>query len=229
MSSTAPGWHPDPYRRHASRYWDGGRWTEHVSDGGAPSVDDPTAPTPPQAPPTPQYEAPPAAPPAWSAPPPAWSPLGAGAPAPPASPAERVPAIVALAGAVLLLVAAFLPWFEVELTFAGSTFSETVSGTDADDGIIAILLALVAGGLAIPRILGKGPYLLGIGLVVVGLLATLLGVIDLGNDDLDSDVPLAGLADISPSVGLFLVIAAGLVIAVAGAAMVVAGRSRATA
>jgi hypothetical protein len=133
---------------------------------------------------------------------------------------------VALAGAVLLLVAAFLPWFRVELTFAGSTFSETVSGVDADDGVIAILLALVAGGLAIPRIVGKGPYVLGIGLVVVGLLATLLGVIDLGNDEIDSDLPLAGLADISPSVGIFLVIAAGLVVTVAGAAMVVAGRSR---
>jgi hypothetical protein len=141
---------------------------------------------------------------------------------------ERVPAIVGLAGSVLLLVSAFLPWFRVELTFAGSTFSETVSGTDVDDGVIVILLALVAAGLALPLVLGKGPSLLGIGLVVVGLLATLLGVIDLGNDEPDSDVPLAGLADVSPSLGLFLVIAAGLVVAVAGVAMVVLGRARAT-
>jgi hypothetical protein len=134
---------------------------------------------------------------------------------------------VALAGAALLLVAAFLPWYRVELTFAGSTFSETVSGIDADDGLVAVVLAIAAGGLALPRLLGKGPSLLGIGLVAVGLLATLLGVIDLGNDELsDADVPLAGLAEINPSVGIFLVIAAGLVIAVAGAAMVVAGRSR---
>ena len=228
MSSTAPGWYPDPYRRHASRYWDGGRWTEHVSDGGNPTVDDPTAPAPPEAPPT-------AAEPSWGVPasswpgsppsgPPAWSPLG-GAGAPPATPVERVPAIVGMAGAVLLLVSAFLPWFRVELTFAGSTFSETVSGIDADDGVIAIVLGLAAGGLALPRLLGRGPSLLGIGLVVVGLLATLLGVIDLDNEP-DSEVPLAGLADVSPSIGVFLVIAAGLVVAVAGVAMVVIGRAR---
>jgi hypothetical protein len=231
MSSTAPGWYPDPYRRHQTRYWDGGRWTEHVSDGGSPSVDDPTAPAPPEAPPA-------APPPTWGAPasswpgsqaaasPPAWSPLGAGAGARPATPVERVPAIVALAGAVLLLVSAFLPWFRIELTFAGSTFSETVSGMDVDDGVIAILLALVAGGLAVPRLLGKGPSLLGIGLVVTGLLAMLLGVIDMGNNEPDADVPLAGLADVSPSVGLFLVVAAGLVVSVAGVAMVVLGRAR---
>jgi hypothetical protein len=132
-----------------------------------------------------------------------------------------------MAGAVLLLVSAFLPWFRVELTFAGSTFSETVSGIDADDGVIAIVLALAAGGLALPRLLGKGPSLLGIGLVVVGLLATLLGVVDLDNEP-DSEVPLAGLADVSPSIGVFLVIAAGLVVAVAGVAMVVIGRARTT-
>ena len=27
------GWYPDPSGRHQLRYWDGTRWTEHVSDG----------------------------------------------------------------------------------------------------------------------------------------------------------------------------------------------------
>ncbi len=27
-------WHPDPMRRYEFRYWDGTRWTEHVSTGG---------------------------------------------------------------------------------------------------------------------------------------------------------------------------------------------------
>ena len=34
-----PGWHPDPSGRHWWRWWDGGGWTEHVADGGAPYVD----------------------------------------------------------------------------------------------------------------------------------------------------------------------------------------------
>ena len=40
MTSPA-AWHPDPLRRHELRYWDGARWTEHVSDRGHTSVDPP--------------------------------------------------------------------------------------------------------------------------------------------------------------------------------------------
>lgn len=32
-------WHPDPTGRHQQRYWDGTRWTEHVSDDGNTSSD----------------------------------------------------------------------------------------------------------------------------------------------------------------------------------------------
>jgi hypothetical protein len=35
----APGWHPDPQDRHEHRYWDGGRWTDHVADRGVASLD----------------------------------------------------------------------------------------------------------------------------------------------------------------------------------------------
>ncbi len=33
-------WHPDPSKRHQSRYWDEEQWTEHVSDNGQTSVDE---------------------------------------------------------------------------------------------------------------------------------------------------------------------------------------------
>ncbi len=32
-------WYPDPTRRHELRYWDGERWTEHVSDSGTTATD----------------------------------------------------------------------------------------------------------------------------------------------------------------------------------------------
>lgn len=38
-SSGTPNWYPDPHQRHQLRYWDGARWTEHVSDNGTPTVD----------------------------------------------------------------------------------------------------------------------------------------------------------------------------------------------
>jgi uncharacterized protein YxjI len=36
-----PGWYPDPFGRHESRYWDGQRWTEHVASHGRQAVDAP--------------------------------------------------------------------------------------------------------------------------------------------------------------------------------------------
>lgn len=42
MSTPEPGspqWLPDPLGRHELRFWDGERWTEHVSDHGVPTSD----------------------------------------------------------------------------------------------------------------------------------------------------------------------------------------------
>lgn len=45
--TTPPGWYPDPTGRYEHRYWDGGRWTEHVGANGQQSVE-PTPPAPAQ-------------------------------------------------------------------------------------------------------------------------------------------------------------------------------------
>jgi hypothetical protein len=39
QAQPSPGWHPDPYQRHELRYWDGTRWSEHVSNAGTTAVD----------------------------------------------------------------------------------------------------------------------------------------------------------------------------------------------
>lgn len=47
MSETgtyAPNWYPDPFGRHELRYYDGSRWTEHVSSHGRQSIDPPVGP-----------------------------------------------------------------------------------------------------------------------------------------------------------------------------------------
>jgi uncharacterized protein YxjI len=42
MSQLPPaGWHPDPFRLFQVRYWDGGRWTEHVASDGQQRIDPP--------------------------------------------------------------------------------------------------------------------------------------------------------------------------------------------
>jgi uncharacterized protein YxjI len=37
----APGWYPDPFGRHETRWWDGAQWTEHVASHGRQAVDPP--------------------------------------------------------------------------------------------------------------------------------------------------------------------------------------------
>ena len=39
--TAAPDWYPDPFGRHEHRYFDGAKWTEHVSSHGRQSVDPP--------------------------------------------------------------------------------------------------------------------------------------------------------------------------------------------
>ena len=43
-SAQQAGWYPDPGGRHEYRYWDGGRWTEHVANRGQQSVEPLTGP-----------------------------------------------------------------------------------------------------------------------------------------------------------------------------------------
>jgi hypothetical protein len=47
MCQNAPAaWYGDPFGRHEQRYWDGDRWTDHVSSGGQWSVEPPLGMTP---------------------------------------------------------------------------------------------------------------------------------------------------------------------------------------
>lgn len=52
MNAPAPGWNPDPTGRHEYRYWDGGRWTDDVSDNGVTATDPVGGPASPGADPT---------------------------------------------------------------------------------------------------------------------------------------------------------------------------------
>jgi hypothetical protein len=48
-------WAPDPHRRHAMRWWNGGAWTDQVSDGAAAFRDPIGAAATPPAPPVPGW------------------------------------------------------------------------------------------------------------------------------------------------------------------------------
>ena len=56
MSTPTPGWNPDPTGRHEYRYWDGGNWTDDVSDNGVTAVDPVDGPASPGGEPTAPFE-----------------------------------------------------------------------------------------------------------------------------------------------------------------------------
>ena len=43
VPTTPAGWYPDPSGRYEMRYWDGDKWTEHVSRQGQTFTDPPVA------------------------------------------------------------------------------------------------------------------------------------------------------------------------------------------
>lgn len=45
MTTSTPGWYPDPMHRHEVRYFDGSAWTDHVADAGTQQIDPITATT----------------------------------------------------------------------------------------------------------------------------------------------------------------------------------------
>ncbi len=90
MNAPTPGWNPDPTGRHEYRYWDGGSWTDDVSDNGVTAVDPIASPVGGPAPfgqdatgtvdPTQQYATAPGAQPPGFGPQPGAQPTGFGQP-----------------------------------------------------------------------------------------------------------------------------------------------------
>lgn len=105
-----------------------------------------------------------------------------------------------VAGAGLLVISAFLPWASIEGLI-------TVNGTDGDGGI-TIVFAIIAAIMGIVAAL-KGKRWAGITAIVFGLLSFLVGLLNLL--DVNGQV-----IEISPGIGLFLTMLAGIIILISG-------------
>lgn len=155
MTTTgAAGWHRDPSGRHEHRYFDGQRWTEHVSTGGRVGVD--PVPSPPVRTPGPSI----AGMPNVMAPGGATRRLDGGS-------------IAAAVGAGVVMLAAFMPWARVWVISA--------SGIDGGDGWITLVLAGVGLLLSLMTIAGTAQPKAHIGTILLGLGVGAVGLVDLSN------------------------------------------------
>lgn len=182
--------------------------------------------TPPEEPDVPQSGSTPPPPPA-PVPPAAANPLGdinnpfangvAGLKAAPLS--QKLGLAMGVLG-VLTFIAAFLPWASISIDMAGFSQSESVSGTgDGNDGVLTLLLGLIAGGFGVAYvlkgILGKVAAIVS---AVAGAIITLIAIIDIADiSDAGGAFEGFGGLDVSVGIGLWLTLLFGIGFIAAGA------------
>ncbi len=156
MNAPTAGWNPDPTGRHEYRYWDGGAWTDDVSDNGVTSVDPVDGPAPFGAEPTSSFDptqqyapqpGPPTGPPVggYGAQPgpygpqpgaPGYDPYGSSGQVPPGQPVKSGPptgliiGLVAVAVAVIVGLVVVLTGGDDDDTATDDTTTTTAEPTD---------------------------------------------------------------------------------------------------
>jgi hypothetical protein len=191
--STVAGWYPDSTGGHEFRYWDGGAWTSHVSDGGV--VTD-----------APLMAAPAAT---------VGVPLGVQQVGVPSTTADQLKTrlIFVLVGAGAILIGALLPWANQNNGFT----TVSIDGTETGGGGISIVVALVVAaiaGLTMSRGFGRGSM---IATLVLGCLEVVLVVANLA--DLGQIADEEAELGLPPGVGTTA--GMGIIIALLGGAIVV--------
>ncbi|GAC68967.1 DUF5336 domain-containing protein [Gordonia soli] len=143
---------------------------------------------------------------------------GFGAPAGVTGPVSSIVGIIswAIVGiSVLVLISAFLPWVTGPVTVNGVGTSDT----GATDGIITLVLALIAGGVAAASAIIRKQSVLhliaGIVAIVAGLIVIAIAAVDI------SDVGDIEFFGFKVGIGLWLTLVFGILLTIAGIAAVV--------
>lgn len=113
---------------------------------------------------------------------------------------------VMLTAAAVVMISAFLPWFEVMGISVDGIGGEDVGG--AKDGALTLLLSIPVLVLAILRVNGKAMLGAAITAVVMGALVTLIAIADMSDIE---DFPSASI-----KVGLWLTLVGGIAMGVGG-------------
>jgi hypothetical protein len=90
---------------------------------------------------------------------------------------------IAVAGAVLMIVGAFLPWFKFDVGFGTQSFNgfSRGSGDTVRDGPVFVFLAVVVGGLAIALLAARRVLPVAIVAVVFAAFSVLAAIADISD------------------------------------------------
>jgi hypothetical protein len=126
---------------------------------------------------------------------------------------------VAVAGGVLMVLGSFLPWATVD----GVLGNQSVSGMEGD-GVITVVLGLVAAALGVVAVIRGGGIGKGIGILLVAALAGLILAIDWAQiEDLAADSIFEDVISFNTGIGMYT-IAVAVIVALAGGILTLSRR-----
>lgn len=128
---------------------------------------------------------------------------------------------IALGGAAVTFLAAFMSWGKVNLPseLSGFGFSTSVSGTDGGDGTLTILFSIAVATLCIIQLVKGWHKGMAIGAIACASLCALIGVMNWFDiKDAASGIPSGYDVSVSVGLGLYLTIFASIAM-VAGTVM----------
>jgi len=126
---------------------------------------------------------------------------------------------VAVAGGVLMVLGSFLPWATVD----GVLGNQSVSGMEGD-GVITLVLGLVAAALGVVAVIRGGGIGKGIGILLVAALAGIILAIDWTQiEDLAGDSIFEDVISFNTGIGMYT-IAVAVALALVGGILTLARR-----
>ena len=124
---------------------------------------------------------------------------------------------VAIGGAAVTFIAAFMTWGKVNLPSELSVFgvATSASGMDGGDGKLTVLMAIAVGALCVVQLIKGWNKGMAIGAIVCASIATLVGIMNYFDiKDISGDMPAGFDVSVSVGIGLYLTILAGIAMVV---------------
>ncbi len=120
---------------------------------------------------------------------------------------------VALGGAAVTFIAAFMTWGSINLPseLEGFGVATSASGMDGGDGKLTVLMAIAVGALCVVQLIKGWNKGMAIGAISCASISTLVGVMNYFDiKDVSGDMPAGFDVSVSVGFGLYLTILAGI-------------------
>jgi hypothetical protein len=134
---------------------------------------------------------------------------------------NRLPGGLALLAGLATVAATYLPWIQISVAGHAGPGS-LATGLEGRDGVTVLVVGVLAALIGLMLVAGRGDAWLKLGLFVTGGVVTIIGIVDIVDVQSKADAlerrygVRDGVVTASVGVGLWVVLAAGVILLVAG-------------